>query len=445
MHFNNPRLTVLCIEQPDLYYRASHAFRNADCHGVDVMVEQCDYNKAPKKLDTGVPKLICTVSDHIDKVWLIFNEDKPNQKTKEGRKAASLPQSATATYEIIGGQPGNGDFIRDESTASIIKKTYDDEVAKEARITHIFEAAKSSNSAIIHAPPNLMDIALELVKILAQGMSPDLILRPEEFCLVEDPLSKITLEKDVRFPNTKISKPACVCAEGSRTCGIPTENKSKAKIIEDGVQEKQIEAVFLRFKTPETHGAQPYEESGLEAGFFRAHNALNKVCPAQAYGYAPWCKSMSVGIENFLWFNDVDSPVDLAIVVVRSGNVIVHKLTKGVTLQKAYVLRARSFGSLDSFQHKGKVTAGAVISAHTGYSAANWHLDIAGVDRYDLHKETLAEAMDEFKEKEKDVTLEMEEDVAELASYMEVHFSMGDPRGEAARTPLKATVTKRIL
>ncbi|OAA37808.1 hypothetical protein BBO_07516 [Beauveria brongniartii RCEF 3172] len=404
MSHDAPKLVVLSIEHRELHDKAFKWSQDYSpvTNGVKVQVEQCDYDEAPQQIDTGVSKLICTVSKHSDKVWLIFNEDKPNQKTEEGRKPASLPQSATATYEIIGGQPGNGDFILDKSTGYIAKKTYDDEVAKEAGIARIFEAAKSSNSVIIHAPPNLTDLALELVKILAQGMSPDLVLRPEEFCLVEEPLShitlKTTLEHECIMEVSKFEK--CVCAEGSRTCGIPTENESKAKIIEDGVQGKQIEAVFSRFKTPETHGAQPYNESGLSAGFLRAQNALQKVCPAQLYGRAAQCKSMSVGIENFISFRDCKPPIDLAVVVVRSRNMCVCKLTKGVKLQAAYLRRARAFGFIDPNRQKGKVTAGAVIAAHTGYSGANWHLDIAGVDRFDLHKETLAEAMDLFKSRE---------------------------------------------
>ncbi|KAM3509014.1 hypothetical protein MY11210_006509 [Beauveria gryllotalpidicola] len=443
MSYDSPELAVLSIKHPELHNKASGWVR--DCNhvidGVKVQVEHCDYKKAPQQLDTGVSKLICTVSDHSDKVWLIFNEDKPNQKTEEGRKPASLPQSATATYEIIGGKAGNGDFILGGSTTHIAKKTYDDEVANEAGIACIFEAAKSSNSVIVHAPLHLTDLALELVKRLAEGMSPDLVLRPEEFDVVEEPLSHIALQTTLLRKCTIERRKfrTCACAGASRACGIPTENKYKAKIVEDGVQGKQIEAVFSRFKTPETHGAQPCHEFGLAAGFFRAHYALEKVCPAQAYGQAPLCKSMSVGIENFIWTRGLKSPTDLAIVVVRSGNVQVCKLTKGVTLQAAYLRRARTFGLVDGNENSGKVTAGAVIAAHTSYSGANWHVDIAKVDRYHLHKEALAEAMDQFKREE--ATFRREEDVVEIAFDVQVKLDLGaEGHGEAAKSALKVTM-----
>ncbi|EJP66301.1 uncharacterized protein BBA_04794 [Beauveria bassiana ARSEF 2860] len=441
MEHNAPDLVVLCIEYPELYNVASGRIQDNKelCHGVKVQVKQCKYNEAPEQLKTGGSKLICTVSDHSDEVSLIFNEDEPDQKTKEGRKPASLPQSATATYKVIREQLGNGDFVDERTIKDTAKKTYDDKVAKETGITGIFEAAKSSNSVIIQAPRLSMNLVFELVLKLAQGMSPDLVLQREAFQTVEDPSRHITIDGAFTYVCTmkRSEIKACACAESGRVCGIPTENKSKAKIIEDRVQKKQTGVVFPRFKTPETHGAQPYNESGLVAGFFRAHNALEKLCPAQAYGYAPWCKSMSVGSENFIWNEEEKPLMDLAIVVVRGGNAQVCKLTRGITVQEAYVRRARTFGTFDYKGQQGKVTVGAVIAAHTGYSGDNWHFDIAGVDRYDLIDEAVAEALEEFYQKS--VSSKREEDVTKLAFDIQINLSpVYETDGKPAKRALNA-------
>ncbi|PMB67736.1 hypothetical protein BM221_005904 [Beauveria bassiana] len=394
MSYNSPEVVILSIEHPQLHDKALKWVEGCDnvTEGVKVKVEQCDYNEAPQKLDTDVSKLICTVSDHREEVWLILNEDNPDQTTEEGRKPASLPQSATATYKTIGGQPGNGDLILDRSTVSIAKKTYNDEIANEAGIARIFEAAKSSNSVIVHAPLHLMRLAFWLVIKVAEGMSPELIFKPEDFGLVENPLSQknigTTIEDDEWILGRSALEP-CNCAEERR-----------AEIVENGVRGKQIEAVFSRFKTEETHGAQPYEHAGLKAGYLRAQNALEKVCPAQLQGLAPRCKSMAVGIENFIWTEDQDPPTDQAIVVVLSGDICVSKLTKGVTVQEAYVRRAKSFGYTDIAGKCGQVTVGTIINAHTGYSKDNWHRDIIGVDRFSLHQEALGEALDQFKKRQ---------------------------------------------
>ncbi|KAM3519435.1 hypothetical protein MY4038_009782 [Beauveria bassiana] len=412
MSYDPPKLTILSIEHPELHLGVSRWAKDIenDCDGVEVQVEEWDNNQAGQLVSaTGASKIICTKSKDSDQVRIYFNGNDPDQRIAEGRRPASLPQSATATLNAIRGEPSNGHFVIEKNTSRIVRKSYRDDVSDERVLARIFEAAESSDCVIIHAPPHLTALAVQLVIKLAEGMSPELIFKPEDFRLVENQLSQQNIGTTIQDGwtlNSCAFKP-CECAEERRVCGVPTENQYKAEIVENGVRGKQIEAVFPRFKTPETHGAQPYQRAGLKAGYLRAQNALEKVCPAQFHGLAPRCKSMAVGIENFIWTEDQDSPTDQAIVVVRRGNICVAKLTKGVTVQEAYVRRAKSFGHTDIDGECGQVTVGTIINAHTGYSKDNWHRDIIGVDRSSLHKEALDEALDQFK---KEVALSKEQE-----------------------------------
>ncbi|KAM3519182.1 hypothetical protein NHJ13051_007675 [Beauveria bassiana] len=404
MSYDPPKLTILSIEHPELDLEVSRWVKDIknDCDGVEVQVEEWNDNLAGQLVSpVGNPKLICTKSKHSDQVSLFFKENNPDQRQAEGRRPASLSQSATATLNSIRGEPSNGHFLIEGNTSRIIRKSYRDDVSDERVLARIFEAAESSDCVIIHAPPHLTALAVQLVIKLAEGMSPELIFKPEDFRLVENQLSQQNIGTTIQDGWTLSScefKP-CECAEERRVCGVPTENQYKAEIVENGVRGKQIEAVFVRFKTKETHGAQPYEHAGLQAGYLRAHNALKEVCPAQLQGLAPWCKSMAVGIENFIWTENQDPPTDQAIVVVLSGDICVFKLTKGVTVQEAYVRRAKSFGHTDIAGKCGQVTVGTVINAHTGYSKDNWHRDIIDMDRFSLHQEALGEVLDQFKKR----------------------------------------------
>ncbi|KAM3466102.1 hypothetical protein NHJ6243_001179 [Beauveria neobassiana] len=408
MSYDPPKLTILSIEHPELDLEVSRWVKDIknDCDGVEVQVEEWNDNQAGQLVSpAGNPKLICTKSKHSDQVSLFFNVNNLDQRKAEGRRPASLSQSATATLNSIRGEPSNGHFLIGGNTSRIIRKSYRDDVSDERVLARIFEAAESSDCVIIHAPPHLTTLAVQLVIKVAEGMSPELIFKPEDFRLVENQLSQknigTTIENDAWILDRSALEPR-KCAEKGRVCGVPTENQHKAEIVENGVLGKQIEAVFLRFKTKETHGAQPYEHAGLQAGYLRAHNALKEVCPAQLQGLAPRCKSMAVGIENFIWTEDQDPPTDQAIVVVLSGDICVCKLTKGVTVQEAYVRRAKSFGYTDIAGKCGQVTVGTIINAHTGYSKDNWHRDITGVDRFSLHQEALDEVLGKALLKEKE-------------------------------------------
>ncbi|KAM0665930.1 hypothetical protein ACQRIU_005274 [Beauveria bassiana] len=414
MSYDPPKLTILSIEHPELHLKVSQWVTDIknDCDGVEVQVEEWNDNQEGQPVSpAGNPKLICTKSEHSDQVSLFFNVNNPDQREADGRRPASLSQSATATLNSIRGEPSNGHFLIGGNTSRIIRKSYHDDVSDERVLARIFEAAKSSDSVIIHAPPHFTALAVELVIKLAEGMSPELIFKPEDFRPVENQLSQknigTTVEVDAWILDRSALEP-CKCAEERLVCGVPTENQHKAEIIENGVRGKQIEAVFSRFKTEETHGAQPYEHAGLQAGYLRAQKALEKLCPAQLQGLAPRCKSMTVGIENFIWTEDQDPPTDQAIVVVLRSDICVCKLTKGVTVQEAYVRRAKSFGYTDIAGKCGQVTVGTIINAHTGYSKDNWHEDITGVDRFSLHKEALGEALDQF-EKRKALLKEKED------------------------------------
>ncbi|KAM3436154.1 hypothetical protein MY4824_004459 [Beauveria thailandica] len=387
MSYNQPEVTILVLGHHKLYSSAYDLFQSLNnvCDGVKVQVEECDYDEALLKLKTGVPKIICTAEEGhiIDSLCLVFDEDKPNQMTEKGRKPASLSQSATATYEIIGGNSGNADFILKNNKGSIKKKAYDDKVVKrEPRWNPILAAAQTSNSVIIHASSDSVELVLELVKRLAEGMSPELVLQPEEFFYAEYAPHGVPFDENERPSMMEGLK--CACTPGKRVCAISTENESEAEFIEDMLRSKLGDARFLKVKTKETRGAQSYNYSCSSSALSRDWQALQAVCPAQASGQASECKAISVSIVPSVWYGRTLTPIALDIVTLRGRGSVFPTFTPSVRFQLSFLRRAFKFGFNDERNEWGKVPLGAVLAAHTGCSADNWQKDIVKKDRYDL-------------------------------------------------------------
>ncbi|KAM3563930.1 hypothetical protein ARSEF4850_002070 [Beauveria asiatica] len=402
MSYNQPELRILSVEHSNHHTKALDWFRSRNyvCDGVKVQVEYCNYWEAPEKLNTGVPTITCTADEGREKDFLslILNEDKPNQMTEEGRKPASLSQSATATYEIIGGNSGNADFILRNNKGSIEKRTYNDKVVKlEPRLKPILEAAQRSNSVIIHASSGSVELVFELVKRLAEGMSPALVLRPEEFFYAEYAPRGVPFDDSERPSMVEGLK--CACPPGMRVCAISTENESEAKFIEDVLRSKVENARFLKVKTEETRGAQSYNYSCSSSALSRDWQALQAACPAQASGQASECDAISVGIVSSVWYFGTLTPVAVDVVSLRGGGSVFPSFTSSVRFQPAFLYRASKFGFNDEHNEWGKVMLGAVMAAHTGCSADNWQRDIAKVDRYALVHRALDSVIEEFQDK----------------------------------------------
>jgi non-canonical (house-cleaning) NTP pyrophosphatase len=178
---------------------------------------------------------------------------------------------------------------------------------------------------------------------------------------------------------------------------IPTANKSKVKLLEDGFKKQKPNNVVLHsMSVPFDSGVgeQPYNEAGVLGAHTRISNAMRHV-------NTPECQGMLVSkgigtvllasIENFFQLDNVQRPTDYGLAVIHNastGNTTAG-LSLGVTIPPAYVDRARRFGFAGNPNY-GKFTVGQILAAHVpGLDKSNFHGVLAGRSRYDLLSEVI--------------------------------------------------------
>ncbi|KAG7403714.1 hypothetical protein Forpe1208_v016278 [Fusarium oxysporum f. sp. rapae] len=98
-------------------------------------------------------------------------------------------------------------------------------------------------------------------------------------------------------------------------------------------------------------------------------------------------------VESAFQMDGVDRPVDYATISstnVLTGNVATV-ISKGVTLHRWFVDKARSQGFMDGNENRGRKTAGAVVAeTFEGVDPRKWHKEACGKDR----REILGDAME---------------------------------------------------
>ncbi|KAK3933705.1 hypothetical protein QBC46DRAFT_244207, partial [Diplogelasinospora grovesii] len=182
---------------------------------------------------------------------------------------------------------------------------------------------------------------------------------------------------------------------------IPTENAAKQRILMKAFKgHKPGHVVELEFRTLSADsevGEQPYNlEAGMQGAHNRISNAQRKLLdPNAKVHYDSLNKDVAfifASIENYIQVDGVERPTDFGLVVMHnmSTNKTTAAISRGVTVPRAYVNRARLAGHEHENPDHGKVTVGQVLAANLpGLDKADWHKVLAGTSRYDLLKEAI--------------------------------------------------------
>ncbi len=182
---------------------------------------------------------------------------------------------------------------------------------------------------------------------------------------------------------------------------IPTANAFKVRVLTAATTQKappnsKIHTLILPASS--NVGEQPYNAAGLLGVYNRISNALrdlnSNLAHVSLFAEHNIGTVLVASIESYL---QTDSLVDF--VPTDFGTIVVHNattgqtracLSKGTTVDKRYVERARRFGYESGIEEFGRITAGEVMAAHMpGMDKANWHVVVAGRSRYDILEEGL--------------------------------------------------------
>lgn len=178
---------------------------------------------------------------------------------------------------------------------------------------------------------------------------------------------------------------------------IPTANKSKGKLLVDGLKKQKPEGVVLHSMSlpfDSSVGEQPYNEAGVLGAHNRISNASRHLNTPE---YQEMLSSKGIGtvlvasIENYIQLDNVERPTDYGVVVIHNASTgdTTAGLSWGVTVPPAYVDRARRFG-FEGNPNYGRVTVGQILAAHVpGLDQADFHNVLAGRSRYDLLSEVI--------------------------------------------------------
>ncbi|KAK2752925.1 hypothetical protein CKAH01_06166 [Colletotrichum kahawae] len=179
---------------------------------------------------------------------------------------------------------------------------------------------------------------------------------------------------------------------------IPTENTKKKEVFEKYITRTAPDGTQIHtitFPIESGVGEQPYNIAGSDGARNRVKNALVRL---QSSHYAEMFAKESIGsiivasIENYIQTEDIDRPADFAIAIIHNAttNQTRSSSSRGVTIAPRYVDRARRFGT-NGDTNFGNVTVGKVMAARVPQlDHADWHRVVAGLSRYDLLAEAVA-------------------------------------------------------
>lgn len=183
---------------------------------------------------------------------------------------------------------------------------------------------------------------------------------------------------------------------------VPTENESKVALItkklrdraSDARKDLQLLDPFGKVQADSDVGEQPYNlKSGLQGAHNRISNALNKLSGDDKFVSSLEKNQvgtlMIASIENYIQIEGVNRPADHGLVLVynvTTDNTVIA-LSRGVTIDPAFVKAAQEFGFKDDNPNFGNKTVGEILSERfNGVDKADWHKVVTeeSVSRYDL-------------------------------------------------------------
>ncbi|KOS22590.1 hypothetical protein ESCO_001918 [Escovopsis weberi] len=180
---------------------------------------------------------------------------------------------------------------------------------------------------------------------------------------------------------------------------IPTGNKDKMDVIKECVEHHALLGAQVFTETVHVDsgvGEQPYNSAGALGVFNRISNALKTISDDRL---ASLMEEHGIGtvlvgaIENFVQTKDVPRPADHAVAVLHNATTgeMATACSRGVTLDPEYVGWAMALGCVHGHPDHGKETVGNMLAARfQGLDSKNWHEVLAGVSRYALLREALA-------------------------------------------------------
>lgn len=268
--------------------------------------------------------------------------------------------------------------------------------------------------------PVIENLIIDVVTILTAGRYTDSNNRTEEYAAallaasfakeliqslsngLTNSISSLTGTESVIPPNLEIEVPSFESQQFPRhgdsvLLVIPTANKSKGKLLEDGFKKQKPEDVVLHsISLPFDSGVgeQPYNEAGVLGAHTRISSVLHQL---DSPGYQELLRSKGIGtvviasIENYIQLDNVERPTDYGVVVIHNASTgdTTAGLSRGVTVPPAYVNRARRFG-FEGNPNYGRVTVGQILAANVpGLDKADFHSVLAGHSRYDLLSEAI--------------------------------------------------------
>lgn len=178
------------------------------------------------------------------------------------------------------------------------------------------------------------------------------------------------------------------------TVVIPTENKHKVATIQAYFHKRVPMSTVVHFDIVPVQsdvGEQPYNAAGRRGAWNRIGNALDFITNCEELVAVHASRQAGqvyvAAIENFIQTEGFERPADFGVVALHNvlKNTVTGTLTKGVTIDPAFVDAAKRYGCDAKDEDYGQFTVGNVIAARfPGVDKANWHELVAGVSRYDL-------------------------------------------------------------
>ncbi|KAK4144412.1 uncharacterized protein C8A04DRAFT_27869 [Dichotomopilus funicola] len=191
---------------------------------------------------------------------------------------------------------------------------------------------------------------------------------------------------------------------------IPTSNESKTKMLLDHlhkIKPPHIKLTHRQIPAKSGVGEQPYDGAGPLGAFTRVLNAIRTLQADPQRRKALLDKRIGTiivgAIENFMQrpSGPGGRAVDYGVVVFcvvslmpgadQSGGKWKWSMgvSGGVSAPTEYWKEAETFGFEKNVREHGNVTIGELLHVNAGLDKANWHLQLAGVSRYDLLEDAM--------------------------------------------------------
>lgn len=252
--------------------------------------------------------------------------------------------------------------------------------------------ADSNDSAEIYAAASAASFTKELIRGMSDGLMNSIAgLRGTESVVPPDLEIEVPPFEPQQYPRYG----------NAVLLVIPTANKSKGKLLEEGFKKQRAKDVVMHsISLPFDSGVgeQPYNEAGILGAHTRISNASRQLNKPE---YQAILVSKGIGtvlvasIENYIQLDNVERPIDYGVLVIHNASTgkTTAGLSWGVTVPPAYVDRARRFG-FEGNPNYGRVTVGQILAAHVpGLDKGDFHGVLVGRSRYDL----LSEVIDRLK------------------------------------------------